>query len=137
MIEQMRERQSVITNYEERFLQVRSIIERQDAELRAAHTTLETVRDQLATEEDRGRSLQAQIEDIQRESKTALNEINARVEMSSAENTDRYAKQIQDFERKLQEKDKFMEGLQMRHQQELSHMTDMKDQEIQALQEQI
>ena len=94
MIEQVRERQSVITNYEERFLQVRSIIERQDAELRAAHTTLETVRDQLATEEDRGRSLQAQIEDIQRESKTALNEINARVEMSSAENTDRYAKQI-------------------------------------------
>ena len=30
-----------------------------------------------------------------------------------------------------------MEGLQIRHQQELSHMTDMKDQEIAALQEQL
>lgn len=47
LIDQLRERQSVISNYESRFLQVRSIIEKQDAEIRGAHETLETVREQL------------------------------------------------------------------------------------------
>ena len=69
--------------------------------MRAAHTTLESVREQLAGEEDRTRTLQAQLGDMERESKTALNEINARVELSSAEHTDRFKKQIQDFEQKL------------------------------------
>ena len=55
VIEQVRERQSVISGYEQRFLQVRSIIEKQDAELRAAHGTLESLRDQLAAEEGRSR----------------------------------------------------------------------------------
>ena len=40
MIEQVQERQSVVSNYESRFLQVRSIIEKQDAELKGAHETL-------------------------------------------------------------------------------------------------
>ena len=44
----------MITNYESRFLQVRSIIEKQDAELRAAHSTLDSVRAQLKTEEQKG-----------------------------------------------------------------------------------
>lgn len=44
VIEQVRERQSVISNYESRFLQVRAIIEKQDAELRVAHKTLDDMR---------------------------------------------------------------------------------------------
>ena len=48
VIEQVRERQSVISNYESRFLQVRSIIEKQDAELRQAHTNMEQLRETLA-----------------------------------------------------------------------------------------
>ena len=62
MIEEVRERQTVIANYESKFLQVRSIIEKQDSELRQAHSSLQEVRESLQTEEARTRTLQERIE---------------------------------------------------------------------------
>ena len=62
MIEEVRERQTVIANYESKFLQVRSIIEKQDSELRQAHSSLQEVRESLQTEEARTRTFQERIE---------------------------------------------------------------------------
>ena len=64
MIDQLKERQSVINNYEQRFLQVRSIIEKQDAELRSSHLTLQGVREQLATEEAKAQTLKEKLEEL-------------------------------------------------------------------------
>ena len=92
MIEQVRERQSVISNYESRFLQVRAIIEKQDAELRAAHSTLEAVRGQLQTEETKGEQLRERLEAQELQSKANLEELHAKVESTAVENTDRFKK---------------------------------------------
>ena len=137
MIEQVRERQSVISNYESRFLQVRAIIEKQDAELRAAHSTLEAVRGQLQTEEAKGHQLRERLDAQELQSKANMEELHAKVEQSSVENTDRFKKQLQDFEQKLVEKDKWLEAMQIRHQADLQALADSKDKEIGALQEQL
>ena len=137
MIEQVRERQSVISNYESRFLQVRAIIEKQDAELRAAHSTLEAVRGQLQTEEAKSHQLREQLDAQELQSKANMEELHAKVEQTSVENTDRFKRQLQDFEQKLVEKDKWLEAMQIRHQADLQALTDSKDKEIGALQEQL
>jgi len=64
LIDQLKERQSVINNYEQRFLQVRSIIEKQDAELKSSYLTLQGVREQLATEEAKTQTLKEKIEEL-------------------------------------------------------------------------
>ena len=55
----------MISNYEARFLQVRTIIEKQDVELRSAHDTLSTVRNNLAEEETLTKTLKERIEELQ------------------------------------------------------------------------
>ena len=66
--------------------------------MRAAHQTLESVRGQLETEEAKSAQLAQKIHDTELEAKQNVHEINARVEQSSAENTDRFKKQLQEFE---------------------------------------
>ena len=137
MIEQVRERQSVISNYESRFLQVRAIIEKQDAELRAAHSTLEAVRGQLQTEEAKGQQLRERLDAHELQSAAHMEQLHAKAEQTSVENTDRFKKQLQDFEQKLLEKEKWLEAMQIRHQADLQALTDGKDKEVGALQEQL
>ena len=69
----------MVSSYESRFLQVRSIIEKQDAELRAANANLQTVREQLASQEDIARTLSGRLEDLQKDHKEQIVEIQEKV----------------------------------------------------------
>ena len=133
LIDQLRERQSVLSNYESRFLQVRTIIEKQDAEIRSSHETLETVREQLASEEAKTRELTAHIETLSKENREQLAHLNLRAEESSADAHERFKRQLQEFEQKLTEKEKWLEAMQIRHASDLQAITDTKDKEINGL----
>ena len=82
----------MISNYESRFLQVRSIIEKQDAEVKTANASLTQVRENLVAEEDKSRKLQEKIDEMKREFKSEISQANLRAEESSEELSQRYSK---------------------------------------------
>lgn len=85
----------MISNYESRFLQVRSIIEKQDAEMKAAQSTLESLRDQLASEEQKSRSLRDRIAEMERSYRSSLEEAKYQHNLSNESQTERFKKQMQ------------------------------------------
>ena len=133
--EKLKERQGVIESYEQRFLQVRGIIEKQDAELRDTCGTLDKVREQLAHEEAQVRVLQSEMENLKLAQKTEIAELLERQDDLNEASAHRQDTQIQEFSRKLKEKDKFIEALQMSHGQAISDLAQSKDSEISQLQD--
>ena len=90
---------------------MRSIIEKQDAELRDTCGTLDHVREQLGQEEERTRDLQSELENLKLQHKTEVAELLGRQDDINEVNAHRQDSQIQEFNRKLKEKEKFIEAM--------------------------
>ena len=63
---------------------MRSIIEKQDSELRQAHSQLQQVRDTLQGEESKGRMLQEKIDKLELAGKQAVAEMSEKAEQASS-----------------------------------------------------
>ena len=60
----LKEKQTVLESYESRFISVRGLIEKQDAELKDSFAKINELRERLANEEDRALKLEHQIQDL-------------------------------------------------------------------------
>ena len=79
--------------------------------------------------------LQSEMENLKLAQKTEIAELLGRQDDLNEASAHRQDTQIQEFSRKLKEKDKFIEALQMSHGQAISDLTQSKDSEISQLQD--
>ena len=135
--DQVQERQKVIENYEGRFLQVRSIIEKQDLELRAAHENLDVIRGQLAEEQDNVINKEKEIERQKLENKIELEEAKTAAETLRADLQVKFDVQQVQFEQRLKEKEKWLESLTVQHNLEITRLQEIHAKELTEVRESI
>lgn len=107
----LKEKSAVLESYEKRFIGVRSLIERQDSELKDSFAKLNELKEQLHLEEQKSRRLEGQILETRMASQGELDEVMAKMHDVEHQCTGRLEKQTRDFERQLAEKERWCEAL--------------------------
>lgn len=135
--EGLKEKQAVLESYEKRFLGVRSLIERQDSELKESFAKLNDLKERLHQEEERSQQLVEKIQAIQLSHRGEIEEMNAKSQESEHAWVGRFEKQTRDFERQLTEKDKWFQSMKLQENAELHKLISDKEKESALLQDQL